>query len=250
MTVRYLDASGAATYLGVSRRTFFVHVRRHVPSIKVGARVTFDPVDLDAWVVANKVQPIAPVEAAKLVQPNAPVTSTAVAHLQKSRGPQVQTQTKPAHGAREHLRTLRRARFDQMTYFPLGPFPRDDVEAAAQLLVRYRKANLTGPEFGEMVFRLVNDPDAVVRRAEEIESTERKGSTLRERMQSEAEVPALILPPGEKLPEATFDESWDAHMATVERMKALDPTKAIHVLDLEIYREELAKVQAKKSDNK
>ena len=56
-----------------------------------------------------------------------------------------------------------------MTYFPLGTPPRDDVEAAARLLVRYRSEKLTGPEFGEMFLRSVANPDAVLKRALEIE---------------------------------------------------------------------------------
>lgn len=56
-----------------------------------------------------------------------------------------------------------------MTYFPLGTPPRDDVEAAAQLLVRYRAAKLTGPEFGEMFVMMVDDIDAILKRVEEIE---------------------------------------------------------------------------------
>ena len=56
-----------------------------------------------------------------------------------------------------------------MTYFPLGTPPRDDVEAAAQLLVRYRAAKLMGPEFGEMFVMMVDDVRAIVKRVEEIE---------------------------------------------------------------------------------
>lgn len=53
-------------------------------------------------------------------------------------------------------------------YFPLGEPPRDDVEAAARLLVEYQRKGLTGPEFGSMFYRMVDDPRAVVKRAEEL----------------------------------------------------------------------------------
>lgn len=53
-------------------------------------------------------------------------------------------------------------------YLPLGEPPRDDVEAAARLLVEYQRKGLTGQEFGSMFFRLVADPSAVVARAEEL----------------------------------------------------------------------------------
>lgn len=56
-----------------------------------------------------------------------------------------------------------------MSYFSLGEFPRDDVEAAAKLLVAYRAAKLTGPEFGDMFFRSVSKPDEVLKRVREIE---------------------------------------------------------------------------------
>jgi hypothetical protein len=61
-----------------------------------------------------------------------------------------------------------------MSYFTLGKFPRSDVEATARLLVKYRRAKLTGPEFGEMFFRLVDKPDVVIDRANEIERDEDK----------------------------------------------------------------------------
>lgn len=57
-------------------------------------------------------------------------------------------------------------------YFPFGEPPRDDVEGAARLLVKYRRAKKTGPEFGSMFFRMVADPRAVITRAEEIEAAE------------------------------------------------------------------------------
>ena len=54
---------------------------------------------------------------------------------------------------------------------PLGAPPRHDVDAAARLLVRYQDANLTGPEFGEMFWMMVDDPRAVVARADELRGT-------------------------------------------------------------------------------
>lgn len=55
-------------------------------------------------------------------------------------------------------------------YFPLGLPSRSDVEAAARLLVQYWKSDLTGPEFGQMFTRMVSDPEAVVRRAIQLEA--------------------------------------------------------------------------------
>ena len=55
-----------------------------------------------------------------------------------------------------------------MSYFPLGEPPRDDVDAAARLLIRYQDEGLTGPEFGEMFAMSVDDFRAVVDRADEI----------------------------------------------------------------------------------
>lgn len=51
-------------------------------------------------------------------------------------------------------------------YLPFGEPPRDDVEGAARLLVRYQRAGKTGQEFGSMFYRMVTDPEAVVARAE------------------------------------------------------------------------------------
>ncbi len=54
---------------------------------------------------------------------------------------------------------------------PLGEPPADDVEAAARLLVRYRKAGmLDDGETGAIFARMVNDPAAVAARALEIEA--------------------------------------------------------------------------------
>ena len=47
---------------------------------------------------------------------------------------------------------------------------REVLEGAARLLVEYRAKNLTGPEFGQMFARLVDDPQAVVARALELEA--------------------------------------------------------------------------------
>ncbi len=55
-------------------------------------------------------------------------------------------------------------------YLPFGEPPRNDVEAAALLLVRYRAAKKTGPEFGAMFSRMVADPAAVLARARELEA--------------------------------------------------------------------------------
>ncbi len=56
-----------------------------------------------------------------------------------------------------------------MGYLPLGEPPRNDVEAAARLLVRYRRESPLTPEGGEMFFMSLTDPDAVIARAEQIE---------------------------------------------------------------------------------
>jgi hypothetical protein len=53
-------------------------------------------------------------------------------------------------------------------YLPLGVPPRHDVDGAARLLVRYQDAKLTGPEFGEMFWMLVDEPQAVIARADEL----------------------------------------------------------------------------------
>lgn len=53
-------------------------------------------------------------------------------------------------------------------YLSLGEPPRHDVDAAARLLIRYQDAKLTGPEFGEMFARMVDDIAAVVARANEL----------------------------------------------------------------------------------
>jgi excisionase family DNA binding protein len=51
---RYLSALDAARYLGVSRRTFYDHVRNDISPIRIGARVLFDEADLDKWAEARK----------------------------------------------------------------------------------------------------------------------------------------------------------------------------------------------------
>jgi hypothetical protein len=53
-------------------------------------------------------------------------------------------------------------------YLPLGEPPRHDVDGAARLLVRYQDAELTGPEFGELFWRMVDDPRAVIARADDL----------------------------------------------------------------------------------
>lgn len=101
-------------------------------------------------------------------------------------------------------------------YFPLGEPPQDDVEAAARLLVKYRAAKLTGPEFGEMFFMRVRDPRAVVNRALEIEAGQRR---LLERMQSEADVCAIGWDPNGPEPE-TFEQRIARIRIKLARMKA------------------------------
>lgn len=54
---RYLRVPDAARYLGVSRRTFYDHVRKDVPCVKIGGVVAFDVTDLDAWAEAHKELP-------------------------------------------------------------------------------------------------------------------------------------------------------------------------------------------------
>lgn len=59
-----LDVAGAAEYLGTSER----HVRRlanerQVPYFKLGAKLRFPPDDLDAWLDAQRIEPV------KRVQP-------------------------------------------------------------------------------------------------------------------------------------------------------------------------------------
>lgn len=50
-------------------------------------------------------------------------------------------------------------------YFPFGEPPRDNVEAAALLLNRYREAGLDDESFGESFIMLVQDSVAVAARA-------------------------------------------------------------------------------------
>lgn len=54
---RYLSAREAARYLGISKASFFTHVRKHVAAIKLGKRATFDVVDLDAFAATKKEAP-------------------------------------------------------------------------------------------------------------------------------------------------------------------------------------------------
>jgi excisionase family DNA binding protein len=77
MSVRYLSAPAAAEYLGVSTRTFYDHVRRHVATVRIGSRALFDAADLDAYAASRKVEPHHPqsescTPATKIVRP-APV---------------------------------------------------------------------------------------------------------------------------------------------------------------------------------
>lgn len=53
-----LDAAAAAEYIGITER----HVRRlvydrKIPKVKIGGRLMFDPVKLDAWIEANSADP-------------------------------------------------------------------------------------------------------------------------------------------------------------------------------------------------
>jgi excisionase family DNA binding protein len=57
---KFLRAPAAARYLGVSLRTFYDHVRAHVPAVRIGTRVVFDPADLDAFAETRKVAPTGP----------------------------------------------------------------------------------------------------------------------------------------------------------------------------------------------
>jgi hypothetical protein len=57
--------------------------------------------------------------------------------------------------------------------FRFGEPPRDDVDAAAQLLVRYQDAGLMSPELGQMFAMLVDDFRAVIRRANELRREDR-----------------------------------------------------------------------------
>lgn len=46
---KYKSADEAAEYLGVSRRTFYEHVRREVRTVRIGTRVRFKTDELDSW---------------------------------------------------------------------------------------------------------------------------------------------------------------------------------------------------------
>jgi hypothetical protein len=53
-------------------------------------------------------------------------------------------------------------------YLPLGEPPRDDVDAAARLLIQYEERGGLELEFYEQFFMLVEDSDAVWSRAKEL----------------------------------------------------------------------------------
>ena len=53
-------------------------------------------------------------------------------------------------------------------YFPLGHPPPDDIEAAARLLIRYQDEGRMSEEFGEMFMMGVENPKAVIARAEQL----------------------------------------------------------------------------------
>lgn len=53
-----LDAVGAASYLGVSRATFFNRVRPYVPFVAIGRRRFFIAADLDAFMASQRQAPL------------------------------------------------------------------------------------------------------------------------------------------------------------------------------------------------
>lgn len=57
---QFLTKKELAEYLGLSVFTIdsWVSQRREVPFVKMGRRVMFDIGDVQAWVEANKVQPV------------------------------------------------------------------------------------------------------------------------------------------------------------------------------------------------
>lgn len=52
--LRLLTPDEAAQRLGVSRDTFDRHVRDHVPHVRIGRLLKYDPRDLDAWLDEQK----------------------------------------------------------------------------------------------------------------------------------------------------------------------------------------------------
>lgn len=56
---RYLNAKDAATYLGSTLPALYQKVyRREVPYIKKGKSLRFDRVALDAWMAADRHEPL------------------------------------------------------------------------------------------------------------------------------------------------------------------------------------------------
>ncbi len=81
---RYLSAPEAARYLAVSTRTFYDHVRKGVPAVRIGASVRFDVADLDEWAAKRKEAPAPREPVPTFTETRRPVR-TALAHLKKLR---------------------------------------------------------------------------------------------------------------------------------------------------------------------
>jgi hypothetical protein len=61
--------------------------------------------------------------------------------------------------------------------FPLGEPPLDDVEAAAALLVRYGREAPLDEDEARMFVRMVSDPEAVLKRARQLEAEGARAAT-------------------------------------------------------------------------
>jgi hypothetical protein len=59
---------------------------------------------------------------------------------------------------------------DRLFGFPLGEPSREDVDAAAALLVRYRREAPLSDDHAAMFLQMVDDPAAVTARANELEA--------------------------------------------------------------------------------
>jgi len=56
---RLLSIPEVARFLGISQHTLYTMVsQRRIPSVKVGSRVLFDPVQLDQWIKQKTKMPM------------------------------------------------------------------------------------------------------------------------------------------------------------------------------------------------
>jgi excisionase family DNA binding protein len=101
MAEELLTCADVAKVLSVSVRSFFAHVRKHLPTVYVGRSVRFRRADVDAWILARKnaqavssttAQPARPPE-----QPRHPLT-------RRQREPQTRPEDRQLERLLERLR--------------------------------------------------------------------------------------------------------------------------------------------------